>query len=98
MRYSTADREHRLDHRATLLAEKISHRIGMLRLVFNPPGGRQPFVRQHTTQESLAFWRKHRYSPIGQQVLARLSPAQIMELDSWLARNPDPNLERPLVQ
>ena len=82
----------RMDHRAELLAGMIRRRIRVLAVAMRPEGAPVPFTEQVTNEDALTFWRKHRYSPLGQRILAAWTPQQLMELDEWLGRNPDPAL------
>jgi hypothetical protein len=50
-----------------------------------PPGQRPPFTEQLTKREAVAFWQQHRYDSTGAEVLARMKPADILELDTALA-------------
>ena len=89
--------QHSLDHRSALLASKIRHRIEVLKVMMRPATEIMPGTVQHTSADALAWWRKHRYDEIGGRVLAGRTPAETMQLDAWLARNPDPSLEPPLL-
>ena len=84
--------QHRLDRRSALLASKITHYINVVAEMLRPPGGMPPWTDQLTNEDALAFWRKHRFSPLGGQILAGWTPTQVATLDGWLSRNPDPSV------
>jgi hypothetical protein len=89
--------QHRLDRRATLLAETIKRRVDLYRRLLRPEGTLPPFMDEKTTAESTVFWRTHRYDSIGRMVLSGYSAGQIAELDAWLTKQNSQIKNRGLV-
>mgnify|MGYP001607622587 CR=1 FL=1 len=77
--------DNRLDIRAHHLAEAIVHRKALLVEMLRPLGTRPPFTEQRTTEEATEWWLKHRYDETGKAILGTYTPAQIAELDAFLA-------------
>ena len=78
--------EHILERRAHLLAGKLSARRDLLVQALAPKGQRPPFTEQMSKPEAVAWWRAHRYDDLGKQVLDRMGPADVMELDQALSQ------------
>jgi len=78
--------EHRLETRAHLLAERITHDRQTIVDALTPDGKRTLFAKQLSKPEALRFWQAHRFDDIGKQVLARMSPSDVMELDQALTQ------------
>jgi hypothetical protein len=77
---------HALERRARVGGERLRARIRVVANSLARPGERPPFTTALTDREALAFWRRHRFDAVGAEVLARMRPAQIQELDLTLAR------------
>lgn len=77
--------EHRLERRARRLGEEMVRRVDLVKTFLAPPGHRQPFREALSKPAALAWWRRHRYDSFGQQVLARMSLEDIMELDTAIS-------------
>lgn len=76
--------EHVLERRAALLASRLTAQREVVRRALTPEGERPPFTRQLAKPDALAWWREHRHDDLGQRVLARLRPADVLELDAAL--------------
>lgn len=74
-------KEHRLERRARLLAMKMQERVSDLQNVVGVA-----FRREVPRGKALAWWRKHRFDELGAQVLARMQPQDILDLDLALAQ------------
>ena len=75
-----------------MLGGAIRSRREVLAQALTPPGKRPPFREQLTRPAALDFWRRHRYSPIGAEILAQLTPESILELDQALATANEPTV------
>jgi len=86
-----------IDLRKRILTDLIIHKRKVLTAAMRPPGSNIPLTTQQTQAEALVWWRRNRYTPTGQKILASWKPAQVLALDAVLARHPDPALEQPLL-
>jgi hypothetical protein len=75
-----------LERRAHMLAGRLSKNTQMLRDALAPPGQRPPFTEQMTKADAVTWWRAHRFDKYGQDVVARMQPADVMELDQALSQ------------
>jgi hypothetical protein len=90
---SKSNIEHVMERRASRLAAAIEHRIGVM-VAFLKPAGRPPvFTRRVGRKEALEFWRRHRTDELGMQLLSRMTPEQVMELDRALAMPSEPMMD-----
>jgi len=80
------DTPYRVERRAALLSERITQRRQTLRDAYSPPGQRPPFTQTLSRRDALTWWRQHRSDDVGKQVLDRMSPNDIMNLDLALAK------------
>jgi hypothetical protein len=90
--------EHRLETRAHLLAERLSHEKATIVEALRPEGKRTLFSKQLSKPEALKFWQQHRFDEIGAQVLARMSPSDVMELDAALTQANEAEMYAPPVE
>lgn len=77
--------EQTIERRARMLADAVEARVDLYRRLINP-AGRPMFTTQMSKQKALDWWAINRTTPAGQQVLQRMTPVQIMELDAALAQ------------
>ncbi len=84
--------EHLLEKRAKKLSLALTRRKEILREAIAPSGERPPFSSQLSKQDALTWWRKHRYDDLGTQVLKRMQPGAILELDKALTEQTDGEL------
>ncbi len=84
--------EHPLEKRVKALSEAIKSRRELYANALRPPGSRPAFTQQFSQQQALAWWREHRYDDLGQRVVDRMSPQNIMELDQALSQANDSEL------
>lgn len=77
---------HTLERRSALLAQKLTGRMSDLTQSLRAAEGRIPFHTKMTRSTALDWWGKHRYDELGQQALAGLSQAAIINLDTNLAQ------------
>jgi len=82
----------RLDHRVNLLSELAEHRIQSFMDAMQPPGAPKPLSMSFTSDEALPWWRKNRYTRAGQTAMQGMSLSDVMRIDAWLSRHPDPDL------
>lgn len=75
--------QHRLEQRAQLLAGRMDTASKGLAQQLGA-GDRPPFTTAMTRTESLDWWRQHRHDEAGAEVLARLRPWDIAQLDADL--------------
>lgn len=78
--------EHKLDQRVLALSGAIQRRKQLLTDALRPSGQRPPFTQQLSEPDALAFWQRNRNTSLGKEVLQRMKPEDIMELDLALAR------------
>lgn len=87
--------QHRLDRRRDRLAARIVEVRDQIVAMLVPPGGAHAFMDQVSSTEGLAFWKKYRYTDVGQRILAGKSADQIAELDAYLARHVEMPIQQP---
>jgi hypothetical protein len=85
--------QHILEHRAHLLADALLARKKLLVEMLAPKGKRPLFTEQLSKPEALRWWQKHRYDALGKQVLDRMQPGDVMELDQALSQANDTVME-----
>ena len=78
--------QHPLERRATLLAGKLTQRIGDIGQSLQAAQGRIPFSTKLPQADALKWWSQHRYDSYGQQALKNLQPQDVMSLDLALTR------------
>lgn len=78
--------EYRIERRARLLADAMTARVKLLANFLRPDSARPPFTEQESRREALAWWQKHRFDQFGEQILATMTPNDILALDNALAR------------
>ena len=77
---------HRLEARASLLAQRLQERAGILATALKPPGSRPLFTETLSEKDALVFWGQNRYSELGKQILGTWAPEQVAELDAALGQ------------
>ncbi len=78
--------QHRLEKRASLLADGLVHRLEIARNAVAPKGERPPFSVQMTRGEALMFWRQHFFDPVGLRLREAMTPDAQLELALALSR------------
>ncbi len=78
--------QYTIERRASLLAQSIGKRIGIISQGLAPSGKRPPFTEQLSQKDAMAWWQKHRFDSLGQQVTANMDPQSLMELDQALGQ------------
>jgi hypothetical protein len=82
-----ADIENVLERRAKAMAEAIKGRRDLLTQALAPTGQRPAFHEQLSKPAALAWWTQHRNDGMGKEVIARMKPESILELDNALAQH-----------
>lgn len=68
-----------------MLATAVKDRMSTVRDALAPPGTRPPFTADKPRAQVLDWWRKNIDTPLGQQALSRLAPADQLDLRVALA-------------
>lgn len=93
-----AQAPHRLEQRSRLLASRLTTLRKDLVASLAAPGERPPFTETMTREAALDWWARHRNDQYGAEVLRRMDPVQIAELDASLyAHVNQPPQEVPLA-
>lgn len=80
---------HRLERRADMLAQKMRDSTNIFAQQMGE-GQQPPFTTALTNREALDWWRLHRHDQYGAAVLQRFTPQQILDLDTSLMRQTNP--------
>jgi hypothetical protein len=69
-----------------MLRDALKSRRALVTQAITPKGERPPFTEQLSVPDAQRWWSKHRYDDLGKQVLGRMSPQDVLELDQALAQ------------
>lgn len=78
--------QHILERRANLIAQKLEQRVQDMTIALQAADGRLPFHTKLSRGDALDWWMKHRYDSLGQQVIQKLPPMAVFNLDAELAK------------